>query len=121
GQTSIFAGLSHSQAGNWGIIGDLTALHDMSGPWIFKQLPHSRLNLTVINNGGGKIFATLFEHKEVQNCHDITFAPLAALWNLPFEQWTTIPNHASCSGNRFIEILPDEQATQRFNKQLAAL
>ncbi len=123
GQTSIFVGLSQPHVSNWGLIGDLTALHDASGPWIFKQLPHVNLNLTVINNGGGKIFATFFEQKEMQNCHDVTFAPLAALWNLTFEQWHCIPEQIYSQGqtHRLIEIIPDEAATQRFNAQLAAL
>ncbi len=38
GQISTFLGLCEPHASNWAILGDLTALYDMAGPWILSQL-----------------------------------------------------------------------------------
>ena len=53
GQLSTLAGLSQAGPPCWGLLGDLSAAHDLSG-WLL----HERLRrpLIVIDNGGGRIF-----------------------------------------------------------------
>lgn len=116
GQTSTFYGLCTKEKPNWGIIGDLTALHDMSAPWILGNLSNISANLVIINNGGGKLFERIFKQKEIQNCHQTQFRPLADLWGLHYEKWTHIPNSCGIEAQRIIEIVPDQEASRRFWK-----
>jgi 2-succinyl-5-enolpyruvyl-6-hydroxy-3-cyclohexene-1-carboxylate synthase len=114
GQTSTFLGLAQSRLENWAILGDLTTLHDLSAPWIIPQLGIRSLQIVVINNGGGKIFARLFSEPEVQNNHSIGFSSFASLWNLDYEQWKEIPSKIIYNHPRIIELIPDNNATERF-------
>lgn len=121
GQTSTFLGFSQRHRENWGILGDLTALHDLSAPWILKQLPHHQIQLVVINNGGGRIFARMFPHVDVQNTHETPFKPVADLWELAYERWQAIPPYKKNHKSRLIEIVPDYAATQRLWKRVGEL
>jgi 2-succinyl-5-enolpyruvyl-6-hydroxy-3-cyclohexene-1-carboxylate synthase len=115
GQVSQFLGFAEEGLENWAVLGDLTALYDLPGPWILQQLPRVRVNLAVINNGGGKIFSRMFSEKEFQNQHSVRFESWASLWGLKYEEWKEVPNQSrSASESRVIEVLPDEEATQRF-------
>lgn len=122
GQTSVFLGLSSPLTDNWALLGDLTALHDLAGPWILPQL-HSdtQVNIAVINNGGGKIFEKMFPQKEIQNCHSVGFQPVAQLWNLHYDCWRSIPDDISCKHHRLIEIVPDASSSKRFWDKLAKI
>ena len=59
GALSTFFGLSDDDAESWAIVGDLTALYDLSAPWILNQLAPGKRRIVVINNGGGRIFSKL--------------------------------------------------------------
>ena len=121
GQISTCLGLAKAGSSNWGIFGDLTTLYDMAGLWILSHLENLSLNLVVINNGGGKIFDRMFEDKAMLNAHGINFEPLAKLWSLPYEQWRTVPLDDLNKGSRIIEIVPDNEASNRFLDKLAKL
>jgi len=121
GQISTFLGLCSNHHPNWGIIGDLTALYDLAGPWILSQLPDITAKLVIINNGGGKIFSRMYEDPDIQNQHQLHFEPLAKLWGIHYEQWKEIPKSTATSASQIIEIIPDNDATERFWKRLAAL
>lgn len=114
GQISTFLGLCQQQKENWAILGDLTALYDMVGPWIIPQLPPLQITIAIINNGGGKIFERFSPHKEMLNCHNLSFEPLAKMWGLSYSRWETIPTIVTNHTDRIIEIIPDELATSRF-------
>jgi 2-succinyl-5-enolpyruvyl-6-hydroxy-3-cyclohexene-1-carboxylate synthase len=114
GQLSTFLGMCSCRQQNWGIMGDLTTLYDLAAPWILEQLKEIDLNLLVINNGGGKIFAHLHANKRIQNQHCLRFKALADLWNMRYEHYTHLPNSISYGGHRLVEIVPNEQATMRF-------
>jgi 2-succinyl-5-enolpyruvyl-6-hydroxy-3-cyclohexene-1-carboxylate synthase len=122
GQVSTFLGMCGTERSNWAILGDLTTLYDLSGPWPFGQLPNPReteATLVVMNNSGGKIFDRMFSTREFQNSHSLSFGPWAAHWGLTYhlvtdpEQLQPVvkTRHA---GLRVIEISPDPGATQRF-------
>lgn len=121
GQISTFLGLCKPQCDNWAILGDLTTIYDMAGFWILPQLRPIKSTTVVINNGGGKLFETFSPHKEMLNCHDLNFKPLADMWRLDYSKWTTIPETEMTSSNtlqhRLIEIIPDDTSTQRFKEK----
>lgn len=121
GQISTFLGLSSSDRDNWAILGDLTALYDMAGPWILQQMPEYRINIVVVNNSGGQIFARLFSHKEFLHSHNLNFKPLADMWGLHYERWTRVPEAIAEHNARLIEIVPDEAATRRFWQKIDAI
>lgn len=54
GQLSTLAGLSQAGPPCWGLLGDLSAVHDLSG-WLLSK-DRLRRPVMVINNGGGRIF-----------------------------------------------------------------
>jgi 2-succinyl-5-enolpyruvyl-6-hydroxy-3-cyclohexene-1-carboxylate synthase len=115
GQVSTFSGFAQPEHENWAILGDLTALYDLPGPWILSQLPELSVNVVVINNGGGKIFDRMFTQKVFQNPHSIRFKPWAELWGMDFEEWREVPADLRASTrSRIIEIIPDNAATTRF-------
>jgi 2-succinyl-5-enolpyruvyl-6-hydroxy-3-cyclohexene-1-carboxylate synthase len=65
GQLSTLAGLNHSPPGQtvppcWALLGDLSAVHDLSG-WLLRA--HLRRPVIVLNNGGGRIFDYLPQHR----------------------------------------------------------
>lgn len=121
GQISTFLGMCERQRANWAILGDLTALYDMAGPWILSQLSGVQVNLVIINNGGGKIFERLFEDKAMLNEHNLNFEPFAKMWGLHYEKWTKIPVIVDSDRSRIIEIVPDEMATDRFWNKFATI
>lgn len=121
GQISTFLGLSIQNQENWAILGDLTTLYDMAGPWILSQLSELSANIVVVNNSGGKIFSRLFADKEFQNPHNLSFDPLAKMWGLDYERWESIPHDVKSRQRRLIELVPDEASTQRFWDKFAKL
>lgn len=116
GQVSTFYGFSGEKVENWAVLGDLTALYDLPGPWALSEISSQiKTRLVVMNNGGGKIFSRMFPHKEFQNPHRLEFSAWAKLWRLTYEQWFAVPDQISQSApHQIIEILPDEGATKRF-------
>ena len=64
------------------ILGDLTVIYDMAGPWITPQLAGLTTNVVVINNGGGAIFKRMFAHPAFLNAHSLSFEPLAEFLEL---------------------------------------
>lgn len=122
GQLSTFAGFALPGHDNWGLVGDLTALYDMVGPWILSQMPDRLLNIVVINNKGGQLFTRIFTHPAFLHAHQLGFEHLARFWNLVYEPWQHIPAQIEyCPTSRLIELLPDPQASQRFVQKMAQL
>lgn len=121
GQISTFLGLCQPQRENWAIIGDLTALYDMIGPWILSQLPQMHINLVIINNSGGQIFNRFLTDAHFFNAHNLQFKPLADMWGLHYVKWTRVPEHLSKTGPHLIELVPDNAATQRLTTRLNQL
>ena len=119
GQISTFLGQCDPNKENWALLGDLTTLYDLSGPWMMSEMPDCKINLVVINNSGGKIFARMYPGlKELTNPHQLSFAPFASLWNIHYELWTSVPtNYTRKSQHQVIELKPDWEATQRFWKK----
>jgi len=123
GQISTFFGLSEAGRGNWAILGDLTTLYDMAGPWVLQhmKLQNIEANIVVINNSGGQIFSKFFSDKIFMHPHDLHFKPLAEMWGLKYERYTEIDKALAIGNNKLIEIVPDDDASKRFQKQLASI
>jgi 2-succinyl-5-enolpyruvyl-6-hydroxy-3-cyclohexene-1-carboxylate synthase len=122
GQISTFLGFSSPQSENWAVLGDLTTLYDLPGPWILPQLPETLVRFVIVNNGGGKIFSRMFPLQEFQNRHDIEFKSWADLWKIPYQKHTRVPDQFVFNSlHEIIELVPSEEATQRFWKKYAAL
>ena len=112
GLISTFAGVAEEKKSNWAVIGDLSLMYDLSGPWALSQRPLPEFNLAVINNGGGQIFNRMFRDPMFLNAHGMRFDGWAKMWNLDYrllEQPSDIK-----PGRQLIEILPDPQQTEEF-------
>jgi 2-succinyl-5-enolpyruvyl-6-hydroxy-3-cyclohexene-1-carboxylate synthase len=113
GLISTFAGTASESGANWALLGDLSLMYDLSGPWALKQRPLKEFNLVVINNGGGQIFRRLFENSDFLNAHNLRFSHWAKMWGLEYlELKDSRVNLAG--GQRVIEILPDAEQTADF-------
>ncbi len=112
GQLSTFMGLSEAGREAWAIVGDLTALYDLTAPWVLTAQANRCLHLVVINNGGGKIFSRIFNSALFENRHEIEFSAWAQMWKLPYQKWTSVSSAPAETG--VIEIVPDALATKRF-------
>ena len=92
GQLSTFFGLSDGEKESWAIVGDLTALYDLSAPWALRELGDGRRRIVVINNGGGKIFSKLpalaeledGERRAIENDHGVSLEHWAAMWGMGY-------------------------------------
>lgn len=118
GQISTFLGMCRSETDNWAILGDLTTLYDMAGPWILRQMPEFNITIVVVNNSGGQFFSRMFPQKEFLHAHDLNFKPLAEMWGMHYERWTEIPESVTSHRARLIEIVPDAESSARFWQKL---
>lgn len=123
GLISTWLGASAVIRESWLILGDLSALYDLSAPWIMPQLPKGNRRLVIINNGGGKIFARVPSlrglNREarhiIENRHRVTFKPWAEMWGLGYlkashpDALEEIPD-----GPVLIEVIPDVDQTDVF-------
>jgi 2-succinyl-5-enolpyruvyl-6-hydroxy-3-cyclohexene-1-carboxylate synthase len=121
GQLSTFLGMCGAGRENWAIVGDLTALYDLSAPWILPHLDAGPIRIVVVNNGGGQIFARLSPHAALRNEHDRDFAGWAALWGLAYHRWETVPAAAPADPRAVVELVPDREQTTAFWRAYDAL
>jgi len=110
GQLSTFYGACRPELENWALVGDLTALYDLQGPWALRYLsPATRTRVVVMNNGGGQIFKRMFPSPLFLNGHELSLEPLAQLWGLSFgRELHTEARHA------LIELTPQASQTEAF-------
>ena len=112
GQISTFLGVCEPGKENWAVLGDLTVLYDMSGPWPFSQLSEGITGTIVsINNGGGQIFDRMFENRNFINSHRRSLEGFAKIWNLEYRINLSRPVGP---GLRIIELVPDPDQTKGF-------
>ena len=127
GLLSTWLGTSLDAPESWAIIGDLSALYDLSAPWILPQLPPNRRRLVIINNGGGKIFSHVGWMASlpaetlqlIENPHQHRFDAWAAMWGLSYRaitaarQLTEAHSHSS-KALEVWEIRPNAEQTEAF-------
>lgn len=121
GQLSTFFGMCGPDRENWAVVGDLTALYDLSAPWILPQLDAGPIRIVVVNNGGGQIFARLSPHAGLRNEHRHELSGWAALWEMTYHRWEVVPGAAPAGAHAVIELLPEREQTARFWRAYDAL
>ncbi|MFK5924420.1 MAG: 2-succinyl-5-enolpyruvyl-6-hydroxy-3-cyclohexene-1-carboxylic-acid synthase [Verrucomicrobiota bacterium] len=126
GQVSTYFGLSADAKESWGVFGDLTALYDLSAPWVLNQLGEGKRRLVVINNGGGRIFSRLphlarldeSQKQVTENRHQIDFKHWAAMWSMDYLRVVTADGWKAeqIEGKEtlVIELCPDLEQTEAF-------
>lgn len=114
GQISTFLGLATSERSNWAIVGDLTALYDLSAPWIIDQLGTKNIQIVVINNGGGKIFSRMFSNDKLQNNHQYRLKAMADLWGLEYQLCHEDIQLVNTHLPQIVECIPNAKETQNF-------
>lgn len=105
----------------WIVVGDLTALYDLSGLWAAKLLSGAKLRVVVINNSGGQIFREVLKSAPCGaapfvNSHSLKFKNWAAMWGFSYEHCsdTARLSHLSFPDRVVLEIEPDPEATEKF-------
>lgn len=123
GQVSTFLGRCVSGVPNWAILGDLTALYDLAGPWIARDLEGEvAATLVALNNKGGRIFDRMFQAPAFQNSHSVDFEKWAGMWSVPYSRMCLGDEVPTTSiGLSVLEITPDHGATRRWWKAYEAL
>jgi 2-succinyl-5-enolpyruvyl-6-hydroxy-3-cyclohexene-1-carboxylate synthase len=108
GQVASFLGWARREVENWAIVGDLTALYDLSALWALRHLDTFRLRIVLINNGGGRIFERMYQNERYQNRHHIGFAAWAAMWGAEYHD--ALPG-GPIGPAAVIEVRPSETET----------
>ena len=114
GLISTFAGVCSTSRPNWCVLGDLSTLYDLTGPWAWRARPVTDVTIAVINNGGGKIFERLFKNPLFENRHDLEFGAWAAMWGLDYHRLTEPGEIGPAPRPRVLEIKPDDAQTAAF-------
>lgn len=117
GQVSTFLGWSREGTTNWCLIGDLTAMYDLSAPWITRQLSTGPLRIVVLNNGGGMIFNRMFGKDIFLNRHDVKFAPWADLWGWSYSRVSEITPGLELGERHILEVEVSAEQTAAFWKE----
>lgn len=115
GLISTFAGVADERKSNWAILGDLSALYDLSGPWALRSRELKDFNLVLVNNGGGQIFNRMFGDPLFLNQHELRFEHWAKMWSLDYCAMKE-PGEIAC-GKQVVEIIPDAAQTAAFWKE----
>ena len=84
GLLSSFFGLCQKDKPNFCVIGDLSALYDLSAPWILEQMKNFTIHIIVMNNFGGRIF-TKFKNEAYLNTHQRNFKNFSEMWGLHYQ------------------------------------
>ena len=131
GLVSTFLGLARSDVENWLILGDLSALYDLSALAFTSEVaPGAALRVVVINNRGGRVFEPMFRDKAFVNEHRFEFSSWARMFGWSYRVWDAstphVPTLSSVLANlprspTILELRPDESATADFGSAHEAL
>jgi len=125
GQVSTWLGWSAELSDAWAVVGDLTALYDLAGPFVMGQVVGENRVLVVINNGGGKIFERLPRLQSMSpravecmtNPQTADLAGWAQLWGMNHLRIKSVDDFDRFEpGGKMLllEIIPDEKQTKAF-------
>lgn len=114
----------------WILIGDLTALYDLSGPWAmrFEELRNSwKVRIVVLNNSGGQIFRQVLKSAPsgsapFENAHSLGFQEWSKMWGMDYRKLTRVveleATRGALSSSCVLEVVPSEIETAQFWKEL---
>ena len=89
-----------SQKPTYVLLGDLSALYDLSSLALVSKMK-PMVKVVVVNNGGGMIFRRIFNNEKFENRHDWNFEQAGNMFGLEY-------------GKDLIELKPDEEASESF-------
>jgi 2-succinyl-5-enolpyruvyl-6-hydroxy-3-cyclohexene-1-carboxylate synthase len=130
GQISTFLGVVEQGRENWCLVGDLTALYDLSAPWALRNIPDAAIRIAVINNGGGRIFGRVSSLQRIdptrreqliESPHQVSLEPWARMWDLPHHLWEVGELPATLPRRVVLEIRPDAGQSRQFWDELDLL
>lgn len=117
GQISTYLGWSEKFDSSVCLIGDLTALYDLSSLGLSPQLRKSKRQIVVLNNFGGQIFQRIFKNDLFINSHKIEFQHWAKMWNWHYQIIQKPADFIKLHNadlSTIVEIQPDPQQTKQF-------
>ena len=123
GQLSTFLGMVEKGRENWCLVGDLTALYDLSAPWALRNVPDAPIRIAVINNGGGRIFGRVASLRRIdparreeliESPHQISLEAWARMWDLPHQLWEGGELPEPLPNRVVLEIRPDADQSRQF-------
>ena len=120
GLISTSLGVAASEKTTWSLLGDLTTLYDLSGPWAQQFLEKSPFRLVIFNNHGGQIFSSLYENQAFQTPHQISFQKWAEFWGWSYQAWKGKGEIASHRAH-IVEVLPDPASTKKVAQEITKL
>ncbi|MGJ8671639.1 2-succinyl-5-enolpyruvyl-6-hydroxy-3-cyclohexene-1-carboxylic-acid synthase [Rubritalea sp.] len=131
GQLSTWIGLTHGLEDAWCVLGDLTALYDMSAPILLDGCDASGRVIVIINNGGGRIFERLPRVKKmseptqeiVSNAHQFHFQKWAEMWGMDYKLASSVDEIEIEGGEKplVVELVPSKSQTEAFWEAYAQL
>jgi 2-succinyl-5-enolpyruvyl-6-hydroxy-3-cyclohexene-1-carboxylate synthase len=114
GQISTFLGWSDNANPSIAMVGDLTALYDLSALSLEPFVQGGCAQIMVINNSGGQIFNRIIKDPEFLNQHSLSFKNWAAMFGWTYQQWKQIPNDWKAANKTIIELVPDAKQSEEF-------
>jgi len=114
GQLSTFLGWCREDQENWCVVGDLTALYDLSAPWIVPQLDTKKFRIVIINNGGGQIFKRVFKNDIFLNRHEVGFKDWASMWGWSYKVISQMNEMKDLEDRQVLELRPNEGESEKF-------
>jgi len=121
GLVSTALGLAGPDRPAAALLGDLSALYDLSGLWPSAQVGGVDITLVVINNGGGRIFDRMFREPAFLNAHDLRLRGWAEMFGWHYGTLHEPGEPFPAGTPRLVEVLPEAEATARFADAYAAL
>ena len=124
GQLATWAGWTHGIDDAWILIGDLTALYDLSAPSLLHDCEAEGRVIVVMNNGGGRIFDRLPRVQKmdgaqkgiIANEHAFSFESWAMMWGWDYQRVETVDELEIEAGSAplVVELVPCEKQTKAF-------
>lgn len=124
GQLATWAGWTHGIDDAWILVGDLTALYDMSAPSLLHDCEAEGRVIVVMNNGGGRIFDRLprvrgmdaAQRGIITNEHAFSFESWAMMWGWDYQRVDTVDDLEIEGGVTplVVELVPCEKQTKAF-------
>jgi len=118
GQLSTFMGWADPEIENWCLVGDLTAMYDLSALWATPQIDAKKMRIVVINNQGGQIFSRMYKKEIFLNRHQVSFSGWAEMWKWSYQKWQEVPAQLALADHQVIEICPDPRQTELYWQEL---
>ena len=124
GQLATWAGWTHGIDDAWILLGDLTALYDLSSPTLLADCEAKGRVIAVMNNGGGRIFDRLPRVKDmpkpqqdvIANAHAFSFESWAMMWGWDYQRVDSADELEIEAGDAplLVELVPCEKQTAAF-------